>query len=79
MSTRNTTQPTADSDKMDYTLPYERGRDSEYVGFNGKTYQIKRGESVSIPRGVYEILYRAQKAQIAADRYAGEQLRKNNG
>ena len=31
-------------------------KDDVYVGLNGKTYLIKRGETVEVPAGVAEIL-----------------------
>ena len=47
-------------------LPYVPGvlEDDKYVGDNGKTYLIKRGEYVEVPEGVVEILEGAEKFEL---------------
>ena len=47
-------------------LPYVPGvlEDDKYVGDNGKTYLIKRGEYVEVPESVVEILEGAEKFEL---------------
>lgn len=47
-------------------LPYVPGalEDDLFVGDNGKTYLIKRGEYVEVPESVVEIINRAEKFEI---------------
>lgn len=47
-------------------LPYVPGvlEDDKYVGDNGKTYLIKRGEYVEVPESVVEILDGAEKFEL---------------
>lgn len=45
-----------------------RYKDDIYVAVNGKRYIIKRGEEVTIPGSVYEILMRSQSQSQAAFR-----------
>lgn len=49
-------------------LPYVPGvlEEDKYVGDNGKTYLIKRGEYVEVPESVAEILEGAEKFEIEA-------------
>lgn len=43
-------------------LPLTRGeKDDVFVGVNGKTYLIKRGEEVSVPRCVAKVLERKER------------------
>lgn len=50
-------------------LPLTRfEKDDQYVGVNGKTYQIKRGEEVEVPESVKEVLENREKMlRIAYD------------
>jgi hypothetical protein len=45
-----------------------RYKDDIFVAVNGKTYQIKRGEDVMIPKCVYEVLMNSQVQDQAAYR-----------
>ena len=47
-------------------LPYVPGvlEDDKFVGDNGKTYLIKRGEYVEVPESVVEILDGAEKFEL---------------
>lgn len=48
-------------------LPLTRGeKDDVFVGVNGKTYLIKRGEEVSVPRNVARVLERKERMLAAA-------------
>lgn len=38
----------------------------QYVGVNGRTFQVPRGKQTEVPRPVYECLMEAQAAQQAA-------------
>ena len=44
----------------------------EYVYFNSKRWLIKRGESVMVPRYVYNLVQENQKAKLEARRYASK-------
>ena len=53
--------------KMTIKLPLTRAeKDDVFVGLNGKTYLIKRGEEVTVPAGVAKILERREKMLSAA-------------
>lgn len=53
MATTTTTAPK----KVKIRLPLTRTeKEDAYVGVNGKTYQIKRGETVEVPDYVAEVL-----------------------
>lgn len=41
-------------------LPLKKGETHKTVGLNGKIYQIKRGENVTVPVGVAEIIRNSQ-------------------
>ena len=48
--------------KITIKLPLPRAeKDDVFVGLNGKTYLIKRGEEVTVPMGVAKILERREK------------------
>ena len=57
-------------------LPLLRDKDlnaeGEYVGLNGKPYQIKRGVEVEVPVGVYEILETKEKMLAEAMEYESQ-------
>lgn len=46
-------------------LPKATGREENFVfvGLNGKGYQIRRGQSVMVPRPVYDILEASERAK----------------
>ena len=48
-------------------LPRKRGEDAKFVGINGVSYLVKRGEDVEVPKKVYDELVRAEKAEIRAE------------
>ncbi len=48
--------------KVKIKLPLSRNeKEDVFVGLNGKTYLIKRGEEVEVPVGVAKILERKEK------------------
>jgi hypothetical protein len=49
-------------------LEGENAPDTQFVGFNGKAYRIRRGETVKVPEPVYEILMESERAKAAAIR-----------
>lgn len=49
------------------TLPLTRDKQEDvFVGVNGKTFLIKRGEEVEVPECVYEILKNSEKMDSLA-------------
>lgn len=48
----------------------------QYVGVNGKAWQIPRGKRYKVPDYVALVLDRANKAQEEADKYSAEEQRK---
>lgn len=48
----------------------------QYVGVNGKAWQIPRGKKTQIPEYVAEVLNRSQKAQEDADEYSDKEQKK---
>ena len=68
MATTTTTETKAPK-KVKIKLPLTRAdKEDVYVGLNGKTYQIKRGEEVEVPEGVVEILrHREEMLAIAME------------
>lgn len=61
MATTNTEK------KVKIKLPLTRtDKDDEWVCLNGKSYQIKRGETVEVPAGVAEILQHKEEALAVA-------------
>lgn len=48
----------------------------QYVGVNGKAWQIPRGKRYKVPDYVALVLDRADKAQEEADKYSAEEQRK---
>ena len=64
--------------KITIKMPLTRNeREDVFVGLNGRTYLIKRGEEVTVPAGVAKILARREKMlSIAMDfeRTAAEPL-----
>jgi hypothetical protein len=59
--------------KVKVKLPLTRNeKDDVWVGLNGKSYLIKRGEEVEVPYGVAKILERREKALIVAMEYEAQ-------
>ena len=57
--------------KVKIKLPLTRTeKDDVYVGVNGNTYQIKRGEEVEVPESVVEVLQ--HKEEMLAEAMAFE-------
>lgn len=55
----------AKKDTVTVRLPLTKTeRDDVLVGLNGKMYQIKRGHSVEVPRGVAEILENSEQMMM---------------
>lgn len=48
----------------------------QYVGVNGKAWQIPRGQKTKVPEHVAQVLERSQKAQEVADKYSDEEQMK---
>ncbi len=54
-------------------LPLSRGeREDVYVAVNGKSYLIRRGEPVEVPRSVAEVLERREQMLELSMRYERE-------
>lgn len=43
--------------------------DTVYVGVNGRGYYVKRGQTVNIPKPVYEVLINSMRAEEEAESY----------
>ncbi len=41
----------------------------QFVGVNGKTFQVPRGKSVKVPKPVAQVLANAEAAKTAAEEY----------
>ncbi|MCQ2418792.1 MAG: hypothetical protein MJ085_03295 [Clostridia bacterium] len=56
-------------------LPKATGREENFVfvGLNGKGYQIKRGETVKVPRPVYDILAASERASEKQEAFLAAQ------
>ena len=53
--------------KVTIRLPLTRTeKEDVFVGINGKTYLIRRGEEVAVPRNVAAVLARREKALATA-------------
>ena len=53
--------------KVTIRLPLTRTeKEDVFVGINGKTYLIRRGEEVAVPANVAAVLQRREKALAAA-------------
>jgi hypothetical protein len=66
------------NEKVKIKLPYVPGvlEDDVFVGDNGKTYLIKRGETVEVPASVAEILENAERLEKEGA-IENQKLRKN--
>lgn len=61
------------ANKVKIKLPLSRTeKDDVYVCLNGKSYQIKRGETVEVPAGVAEILQHREEMLSIAMEYEAE-------
>ena len=70
-----TTKPKTVKIKLPLTK-YEK--DDQYVAVNGKTYQIKRGETVEVPESVVEVLENREKMLAVAFAFEEEASLKAN-
>ena len=41
----------------------------QFVGVNGKTFQVPKGKTVKVPKPVAEVLANAEAAKLAAEEY----------
>ena len=59
-----------DEEEVEYTAPIIYGieEDDIYVGVRGKRWQIKRGETVMIPRYVLWVIQAAQRQEAVAQK-----------
>lgn len=60
---------TEDESFVTVKLPKDPNEDARFVALNGKTYMIKRGVNVKVPRGVAEILMNGSRAEEFADAF----------
>ena len=44
----------------------------QFVGVNGRTFQVPKGKSVTVPKPVYEVLMNSEKAKAEAEDYESE-------
>lgn len=63
-------------DMMSIFLPRATGREENFVfvGLNGKGYKILRGQTVQVPRPVYDILAEAERAEARQAGFMQQQL-----
>lgn len=74
MATENTNKAVK---KVKIKLPLTRTeKDDVFVGVNGKTYLIKRGEEVEVPESVAEVLKNSEDMLAVAMEFE-EQAKKN--
>lgn len=52
-------------------------REPVFVGINGKTYLIKRGEEIDVPREIAEVLRNANEQRLSAIKYMDEHTDRN--
>lgn len=43
--------------------------DTVYVGVNGRGFYVKKGQTVNVPKPVYEVLVNSLRAEEEADNY----------
>lgn len=58
-----------EEDRVDMTIPPVKNVDEEnylFVGLNGKSYQIKKGATINMPRAVAEIIVNSIEAENEA-------------
>jgi hypothetical protein len=69
MATTETKEPK----KVKIKLPLTRTeKDDVYVGINGKTYLVKRGETVEVPASVAWVLERKERMLAIAMEFEAE-------
>lgn len=63
-------------DMVSVLLPKATGREENFVfvGLNGKGYKILRGQTVKVPRPVYDILMEAERATARQESFIQQQL-----
>lgn len=66
-------------DMVEIRLPKApRGQDNYVIAsVNGRVFKIRRGEKVSVPAPIAEVLENADRMHDEADRYIEEQLQKS--
>ena len=65
--------------KVKIKLPLTRSESEDvYVGLNGKTYLIKRGVEVEVPKGVAEILQHKEEMLSLAMEFEAQAAEKAN-
>jgi len=61
-STKDTVQKDPMQETVEVILPFVPGEpDQVFVGLNGKGYSIQRGQSVKLPKPVYDIYLESQR------------------
>ncbi len=66
-------------EKVKIKLPLSRSESEDvYVALNGKSYLIKRGVEVEVPRGVAEILQHKEEMLSIAMEYEAQAAEKAN-
>ncbi len=75
----STTKDTAKTnDNVTITLPLTRERQEDvFVAVNGISYLIKRGEEVTIPKAVYEVLQNSERMDNLALRRSQDLQKKS--
>ena len=63
-------------DSVSVFLPRATGREENFVfvGLNGKGYKILRGQTVQVPRPVYDILVESERAEARQAGFMQQQL-----
>ena len=61
---------TPNDDKVTFFVPRKDKETQVMVGLNFKNYILKRGEYVTVPRGVMEVLMNSEKAEEFAESFA---------
>ena len=71
-ATKTTTKATETEKEKLVKIRIPRGRDNQddvFVGVNGRTWLIKRGVEVEVPKCVAEVIRNAEEAEEAAYAY----------
>lgn len=71
---KNTYDPM--KDMVSVFLPRSTGREENFVfvALNGKGYKILRGQTVKVPRPVYDILAESERAEARQNGFIRQQL-----
>ena len=78
MATTNTEVKNTEK-KVKIKIPLTRDTsDDVYVGVNGKTYLIKRGEEVEVPESVVEVLNNSERMLANAMAFEAQAAEKAN-